>query len=147
MNPARQARIEAELAVLDPSDVVPAEPKPLTEVERSTLLAMAEHGPNHDSLAAILCVHPNTLKYRIECIRRKYGMPRRNAPGLTWRVLYEALRRGDAVIGGQPAEVLDDFLGYVLAELPAGALTPLSVGLATWLRDQAAKYLRERGAA
>ncbi|HEY8691121.1 MAG TPA: hypothetical protein VIR57_00120 [Chloroflexota bacterium] len=110
----------------------------LTEAERGTVMALlSAHDLTPTAAAAVMCVHLNTLKYRVKCISTKWGIP--NRPGA---VLVEAVRRG---YGQSDAElVVAELLAELEATLPGGRATPLAAGIRQWLEDGARRFLRDR---
>lgn len=89
--------------------------------------------------ARALHIHVNSLKYRLACIGRKWGM---DDPTPT-HVAQKAIGMG---YGGREAmcETLAAFEARLEQRLPTGYLQPLSDGLRLWLRDELATFIRER---
>src|SRR6185437_9918799 len=91
--------------------------KPLTVAEEETVRALVTQPcATVAEVAASMCLHVNSVKYRLECIAEKWDLD-----GCQHRhlgIILEAIRRGycqtDAV------HVLEDFLAEVNATLPAG---------------------------
>lgn len=136
--------IRAQLAGNDWRDAS-LEGLPLTEPEWALLRALFEVGPSMERAAKALLIHPSGAKYRLERIRRKYGLPQGGPT--PWLVLREALRRGDVAVDRQEADAVEAFLAEVHRQMPLGQLTPVWLGIETWLRDLARRYLAGRAAA
>ncbi len=113
----------------------------LTEAERETIMGLLSASDLTPTLVArALCIHLNSLKYRVKCISTKWGVP--NRPGA---VLVEAMRRG---YGQSDAElVVAELLAELETTLPSGRATPLAAGIRQWLHDGARRFLRDRSRA
>ena len=118
----------------------------LTEPELATVRGLVMlPGSSMPEIADCLGVHPNTLKFRMLGIRRKWKLGHCRGH-LAAVIRAEAAQRG---YGPNPDArlVIGEFVSQLLGSLPAGGLTPLSVGLRWWLEGEAARFLRDRGAA
>ena len=101
-------------------------------------------GPSLEETAAAMCLHANTVKYRMDSIRAKYGIRGRVVHGTkTWQTFREAVRRGDVPLPTDRATI-DGFLAYVCSRLPSGQGTPLSVAMRAWLHGEAEAFLHDR---
>ena len=130
-------RQAAEMRGETPPLAAPGEP--LTDAERETLRALAIAGPSAKDTARLLRVSLNTVRYRLGCVRCKYGLAMRGE--LAWPVLREAVRRGDVALSDETVPIRA-FVAHLRTSLPAG---PLGDGMRDWLELHTGRYLRQRG--
>lgn len=114
----------------------------LSEAERSTLVAMWQVGPHPNAIAGAQFIHVNTVKYRLACIRKKYGLA--VELGWQWQVMRRALERGDVLLQTDKA-----VKGFALA-LGVDARDAFGVfgpTVESWLNRRVLEMLSERRAA
>ncbi len=116
---------------------------PLNQQERYTLSWMAQIGPSYSAMARAMHLHVNTVKYRMNCVADKYGMKRTLYGTMAWRILVQAVKRGDVVLTENDS-IIRGFVCAAVNRLPTGPATPLSSGIRAWLNSEADQYLRER---
>src|SRR5690242_6154431 len=111
---------------------------PLVDREEQVIWGLTTlPGKTQAEVAECLGIHPNTLKYRLGTIRKKWGIGHHRGH-LAGAIRGEAVRRG---YGPQPdaSLLIGDFVAQLLGTLPTSRLTPLSVGLRWWLEGEAVR--------
>lgn len=111
----------------------------LTEAELDTLKAIIRLGDyDRKALAKELCLHENSVRYRMERIRAKWDMD--GATGVA--LVIHAIRNGYVIV--QDTDVVHEFVRDLLRYLPAGQFTFISHALEDWLTMRAVAFIRER---